>query len=364
MALMFQRLAHNYAKNGYFPTDSETTKRILNTLQASPHGTMRIADLCCGEGAILAECKHALGYARTRAYGIEYNAERAWHAKTILDVCIHADIHDCVIGQRQFGFMILNPPYGSTVADKSDVSAKTTRLEKVFFRRTIGTLQYGGVIALIIPKTSLDREYASWIARNLRRVSVYEAPEKQFKQIVILGYRQRADHPDTELSTKLMAIGKSDLTVDDFPEQWLDEPYTVPAETSNTDRKFYSVKIDHKQLAFIIAKQPCLWERMGIVFNYAVRKHRRPLRSMSSWHTALALAAGQISGVIKSREGRVFVVKGQTFKDKVVSEERILDAKGQDVGSKRILTDQFVPSILALDFTPGSETFGSVLIIK
>jgi hypothetical protein len=29
MALMFQRLARNFAKNGYFPTDEKTTEGIL-----------------------------------------------------------------------------------------------------------------------------------------------------------------------------------------------------------------------------------------------------------------------------------------------------------------------------------------------
>ena len=32
MALMFQRLARNYAKDGYFPTDAETIQRVLNAL--------------------------------------------------------------------------------------------------------------------------------------------------------------------------------------------------------------------------------------------------------------------------------------------------------------------------------------------
>ncbi len=33
-ALMFTRLAHNFIKNGYYPTGSETMSRILNALQS------------------------------------------------------------------------------------------------------------------------------------------------------------------------------------------------------------------------------------------------------------------------------------------------------------------------------------------
>ena len=32
MALIFQRLARNFIKNGYFPTDGETLSRILPML--------------------------------------------------------------------------------------------------------------------------------------------------------------------------------------------------------------------------------------------------------------------------------------------------------------------------------------------
>ena len=36
MALMFPRLARNFAKNGYYPTDEPTLERALNALMPSP----------------------------------------------------------------------------------------------------------------------------------------------------------------------------------------------------------------------------------------------------------------------------------------------------------------------------------------
>ena len=35
MALMFPRLARNFVKNGYFPTDEPTLERALNALTVS-----------------------------------------------------------------------------------------------------------------------------------------------------------------------------------------------------------------------------------------------------------------------------------------------------------------------------------------
>jgi len=49
MALMFPRLARNFVKNGYFPTDEPTLERALAAL-APTDGPMCILDPCAGEG--------------------------------------------------------------------------------------------------------------------------------------------------------------------------------------------------------------------------------------------------------------------------------------------------------------------------
>lgn len=59
MALIFQRLARNYIKNGYFPTDEVTLSRILAALDVGAL-RIRVLDPCCGEGVALAEAKHFL----------------------------------------------------------------------------------------------------------------------------------------------------------------------------------------------------------------------------------------------------------------------------------------------------------------
>ena len=53
MALMFSRLANNFAKNGYYPTDELTLGRILQALDSTAVQTT-ILDPCCGEGVALA----------------------------------------------------------------------------------------------------------------------------------------------------------------------------------------------------------------------------------------------------------------------------------------------------------------------
>ena len=52
MALMFPRLARNFIRNGYFPTDEPTLERALSALAPSP-GSMSILDPCAGEGVAI-----------------------------------------------------------------------------------------------------------------------------------------------------------------------------------------------------------------------------------------------------------------------------------------------------------------------
>ena len=201
MALMFQRLARNFIKNGYFPTDADTTQRLLQAIEPCPAGELRILDPCCGEGVALAEVKHHLDAERTTAYGVEYDEERAWHAKTLLDHCIHGDLQDCVIGRRQFGLLWLNPPYGDLVTDRQGVATSQNgrkRLEKLFYQRCHPDLQYGGLLVLIVPVYALDRELSGWIATHFDRVRVFGAAVDTFRQVVVLGRRRRADGTEEE----------------------------------------------------------------------------------------------------------------------------------------------------------------------
>lgn len=366
MALMFQRLAHNFVKNGYFPTDEETIFRSLNALLPAKAGTMRILDNCCGEGVALAEVKQYLGKDRTEAFGIEHNKERAWHAKTLLDRCIHGDINDCLVGAQQFGLVWLNPPYGDLVKDSDHLNREggKQRLEKLFYRQTYGLLQYGGVMVLILPDYSYDKELSVWISRHFEQVRIFRSPEQRFKQTVLFGVRRRVKDTDTNIRDLLLQVGRKEIEIEELPEEWGDEPYVVPSVAHpEKEIKFHYVKLDPDQLGDEIVNRRGLWDRFDMLMTPHVRTFRRPLRQLSSWHLALALAAGQVCGVVKSRDGRTFVIKGDTHKDKITKVEHEIREDGT-VSETRIATDRFVPVIKAIDFTESSQNYGQVLMIR
>lgn len=369
MALMFPRLARNFAKNGYYPTDEGSLERVLQAL-APANGMMRILDPCAGEGAALTEVAHALGRDRVHAYGVEYDSERADSMATLADTALQGDLMDTVISPRTMGLLWLNPPYGDLVADHAHnmqhEGKGRQRLEKLFYQRTVNTLQYGGVLVLIIPVYSLDKELTGWLANHFTNLRVFRAAVDDFKQVVILGRRVRRYEVEGNVEAKryrsqLLRVGMAEETPDVLPEEWLFDPYAVPAAKGEMGH-FYRISLEPEQLGDEITQLSGLWSDTGAVFGRTGLKPRPPVRRLSNWHLALSLAAGAITGVVKSPAGRCLVVKGNTHKDKVAKTEFTENEDGS-TKETRVLTDRFVPVIQAWEMTPGSAQQGQLLTI-
>lgn len=368
MALIFPRIALNHIKNGYFPTDEATLTCITAALDASP-GPVRAIDPCCGEGSALlwmSEHLQSCG-AQVSTFGIEIDEERAWHAKTVLDTVAHADVHEVRTSDRTFDFLFLNPPYGDLIADVANSGDKAQgrlRHEKVFCKRSFNLLQPGGVMVLIIPFYVLDQELSAFIARHFERVSVHLAPEQQFKQCVVLGRKRKPAAPDTQVVQHLMAFASAtDKPV--LPQVWPGEPYEVPNSRSGDDFSFTVVRLDARQLQHALdtgLAKSTLWPRFDTHLRPRLGELRPPLRAMTDWHLALALAAGQVSGVVTAADGRRLLVKGRTHKVKQTQVMTETDAKGS-VSETRVLTDRFVTVIRGLDLTPG-PSLGRIVTIR
>lgn len=383
MGLMFSRVARNFIKNGYFPTDEATLTRVLSALVPQSDSPMRICDPCCGEGSALADVQHHLQDLGgvVQSFGIEYDEERAWHAKQLLSRSIHADLSDCKVELRSFSLLWLNPPYGDLISDSERAMAGRDggrkRLEKEFFQRCIHFLQPGGVLVLIVPYTVLDEELAVWISKYCRDVTIHAAPEQQFRQAVILGVkRSRATEPDKSIVQQLVQakINRYRTCNGDWvegfnvhcqlPNVWNHAPYVVPNAVGSQDIEFSTVRVDIKQLEAEIASSPALWSRFDTLFRTRIDRGRQPLRKLSDWHLALMLAAGQVSGVVRGRSGQVLLVKGDTFKTKSIRQETELNEENGDVTLTRIATDRFVPLIRGINFTPLSPDFGRIIHIE
>ncbi|MBU9477995.1 DUF6094 domain-containing protein [Burkholderia multivorans] len=371
MALIFPRLARNFIRNGYFPTDAVTLARIMPALTlADPDRPVRLLDPCCGEGAALGELTASLAAQSTtydvvrtvRTFGVEYDRERAWHAKDVLATVAHTDVHDMFITARSMGLLFLNPPYGDVVSDKAQIGERQPdRLEKIFYLKTVPWLAFGGVLVLIVPYYVMDREFTTMIARNFAHVEVFLAPDQTFKQLVLFGVKRRADGVDTALAARLACIHEGELPPE-LPESWAQEPYGIPSTTG--EYAFMSTRIDAPQLEHELQRlqHATLWPQFAAMFATKAVTPRRPLRDLSDWHLALALAAGQITGVVTGADGTRLLIRGDTIKQKE-QEVQIEETDKGDIRTTILMRDRFVPTIAGIDFTPGPN-LGRIVTIR
>ncbi|WP_044102093.1 DUF6094 domain-containing protein, partial [Xanthomonas citri] len=285
MALMFPRLARNFIKAGYFPTDESTLARVLSAL-APDSGPMCILDPCAGEGVAIAEAAHALGRAQVTAYAVEYDGERAAHARSLVDHCLHGDLMDTMVSRQAFGLLWLNPPYGDLSKDANGnigyQGQGRARLEKLFYQRTLPLLQYGGVLVFIVPSYVLDAELVGWLTRHFDGLRVYRAVETQFKQVVVFGRRTRqrelVSEPAAAARDLLLRIGHGDVQADELPIDWPFLPYCVPTSPCEPEH-FYRVTMEPGQFAEEVGRLRGLWPMLDTHLGAAQQSLRPPARA-------------------------------------------------------------------------------------
>lgn len=370
--LMHPRVAHNNAKAGFYPTDIPSVERIAQALElTNPNLLTRIIDPCAGEGIALNDIAKAIGQQKVETYAVEYEQNRAAHAATLTNYCLRSDLFDTVISAKSFGLLFLNPPYGDMAPDPNVArflveSKDRKRLEKEFYQHSLAYLQYGGVLVFIIPHTVLDEQMARWIATHYSDIRIYEAVDKQFKQVVIFGVRTRSndikkDERENNIK-RFQDIYSGEMNVEELPEVWPFEPYQIPSST-NELKHFYRVSIEPEQFAEEISRIKGLWPEFKLRLKHMQSASRAPLTKLSDWHLSLALAAGEIHGVVQSPiSGRILAIRGDTYKVKKRHTEYTDDGKG-NVSEQVILTDKFVPTIKAWDMTPNSPDKGKLFNI-
>lgn len=367
VALVSPRIAHNLAKNGYYPTDDATTNAIISFFNRK-NDVIRVLDPCIGEARAASNIAYSINL-NAKLYGVEYNLERAKIAEKWCEVLLRSDLFDTVITPQSFGLLFLNPPYGNLTSEHNgaitNYQKDYKRLEKIFYRFAVPALQYNGILVLIIPYTQLDEMLSNWIANQFTDISVFTACDKQFKQLVIFGKKVRQNDISLVDKNKVKAYFKTIFEGALVPEEIsiTDKPvYEIPGVIDDI-KSFYKLSFTDNEFDQEVQKIGGLWKDFDLFFKGIHQSKRQPLCQMSDWHLSLALAAGEINGVVSSESGKTYIIKGDTYKTKVKKVEQVYDDE-ESYTIQTFLTDRFVPSIKAWDMTRNSNTFGNLLIIS
>src|SRR3546814_15361454 len=99
-------------------------------------------------------------------------------------------------------------------------------------------LQYGGILVFILPSYVLDQEMVGWLTRHFADLSVFQAVDKQFKQVVVFGrrVRQRDQTGDDVKASRarLLQIGLGEQEAEELPPEWTLLPYVIPTAPAAT----------------------------------------------------------------------------------------------------------------------------------
>ena len=364
--LMHPRTAHNHADHGYFPTDCGTLKGIAARLDIDG-GEVRIFDPCCGTGEALDYLAQHLTEcgAVCTSYGIELDKTRALEARSVLDHTVQGNIESCILQPKRVGLLFLNPPYGFTAADNLS-NRRTKRMEEVFFERTVPTLQEGGILVLILPVTALTERMAFEIASRFTGLQMFKAAVDTYRQVVIMGIRVKDRIGKTQCLNQQQMLLRHGEAVDISRAETDCCYYVPPSYLVGKDFKPISRSLEADVLDDEIKgiQAQTLWPHFAQVFGRAgMQEKRRPLCALGKWHSALALASGQVHGIVTGRNGRRLLIKGNTHKTKVTTEHTEEKSDGS-IQHVTVHLDRFVPSIRAIDLTEGCADFGSVITIK
>lgn len=300
-------------------TPYSVVKRIASFLD--------IPDICsildpgCGDGTAIAELKGELeqefGNKSILTYGIEQDLALANEAKNKLTKLAKGSYERARISHGAFSMLFLHPSVDSIEEDSASLGM---RKERVMYVDNVNYLAPGGIIAYIIPQSSLNRTMARMLTYRFTRLEFYSYPQEErnpYNKIIILGvYKpQKFYEPEKE---ELIANLK-DVPLPPLPYSQR-RKYQLPEK--DHPKIFRPEIIDPEDLVVEVEKSN-VWSKLEQTLAIGDSEvEARPPIPLHQGHIALLLASGNLDGKISNH-----MVKGMITKDNIVTETGRVDDK-------------------------------------
>src|SRR3546814_3108147 len=101
-----------------------------------------------------------------------------------------------------------------------------------------------------------------WLTRHFADLSVFQAVDKQFKQVVVFGrrVRQRDQTGDDVKASRarLLQIGLGEQEAEELPPEWTLLPYVIPTAPAEPEH-FYRISMEPEQFADEVRRLKGLW---------------------------------------------------------------------------------------------------------
>lgn len=355
--LMHPRVANNYAAMGYYPTD-DATLRGIGLLVAPSTEAVKCLDPCCGCGSALAQFASHERYPFGQRYGIELDGGRVAQATPRLHKLLHANALEAHVTPQSVDCLFLNPPYGWNLGDK-EAGGKRVRLEHQFLQHFFPALRGDGLLIYIVPKASFGEACQKWLLARFDDIGVWLAATDRFDQIVIIARKRKAASAQMD-QAQLDQFAAWQTGKEPWPTLPETAAYRYHPAANSKALLMQSKLLDAQGMAALTRECSGLWHDFAANFcrsdNHAAI---RPLHDLTEWHTCLLISAGVVSGLVDNGQ-RCLLIKGRTSKTKIIRRRENDD--GNVISEEQ--RDRFTTVIKAIDMTPDSPHYGSIIQIK
>jgi SAM-dependent methyltransferase len=285
---------------GFYPLPLAEATRIRGFLQFSEKSCAAI-DPCVGEGKAFAQIMEG---SQAHRYGIELDANRAEHARSVAGEVMHGSCFDVQCPVESFSLVYLNPPYDFEVGEE-----KSERMERLFLEHVYRWLKPGGVLILVVPGTRLG-ECSAVLSVHFRDVHVYRLTEPEsvrYKQVVLFGVRrtrhERERLQDSDITRARMwftSLSREMETVRALPST-SDCIYVLPP--GEPVRMVYrGLPLD--EIEDLLPRSSAYRQAAPVLFAQEADISGRPLTPLHGGHVGLLCTAGMLNGIFGAGDSR------------------------------------------------------------
>lgn len=310
----------NRVKLGYYPTDLEHIGHIERAIEFPQGVTTNLFDPCCGCGLALRTLANGNN---CYAYGVELDEMRADEAQSRLHRVGFGSFFYSRISHEAFHAILLNPPYLSVLSE----NGQNFRSEKRFLADSICHLMIGGLLIYIVPYYRLTEDVCRVLSDNFRDIGIwkfYGDEFKKFKQVVIMGVRQKRES-NVEKAVELSSLS---FQIEKVPELNFipDGRYTLPKEPKKVET-FKGAEFNVAELAEQLKNSKSFAKLFQK--NKLDDMSKRPLLPLSIGQVGLIGGSGLINGLVECETPHI--IKGRIIKETRKREEAAENNKGNTV---------------------------------
>lgn len=303
---------------------------------------------------------------RSKIYALSHAHQVQYEERALLEKVAIGNMTNNIISNDVFDIVTFAPE--CTLEARMDVNAKIINTELMSIKRVYNYLIPEGVLILGIPIYKLNMDFNNYIAAYFDVLSVMRHNEKN--QLCIILKKNTHKSSAEDIAATLSQINVIKNTFNEIPRidneediklinKQLTNKITISGIEPRTVRMFKGTIADTMMFIVALGKSTAAVEALEeyrALNNY--KTNSQPILPLSTGQTGLALASGEINGVIEEPTGEQHLIKGVVHKEEV---KKITFAYSTDISySDTVTEEETVTNTVDINILCGNGTYKEI----